>query len=65
MMLYNVIKAATYLFIGVTCAMFWIVCMTDPSIAWPPIERGLVIILVGILFGINIYLLVVNRNGKS
>jgi hypothetical protein len=63
-MLYDILKAATYLFIGLTCAMFWLVCLTDPSIAWPPIERSLVIVLTGILFGISTYLLVygsVNR----
>ena len=63
-MLYDILKAATYLFIALTSVMFWLVCLTDPSIAWPPIERSLVVVLTGILFGISTYLLVygsVNR----
>ena len=66
MKMYPILKAASYLFIGLTCVMFWLVCLTDPSIAWPPIERSLVVVLTGVLFGICTYLLVDSvKNGQS
>ena len=61
-MLYDILRAVSMLFIGITAVMFWLVCLTDPSIAWPPIERSLFIVLSGVMFGISAYLLIHRRN---